>query len=292
VPVASLDGVLLHFVVLNPACPAGKNADVVLVHRLGASLGFWYWKLTPALAASNRVLIFDFRGHGLSSMPRTGYTAQIMAADLKALLDFVGVTEAHFLGHSFGGRIIIHFACKYPERVKSIVLADVRLKSVQPTVTSSSGRYWSLLRAALARRGIRIDQDASEPAVAILEALARLRLNIQGLRRTSNIPIASPFSGNAGRRIAVQWLRLLDETTAPDDIGRSSDPTAKQLSQLNRPTLLVYGECSHAMPTVTGLKDVWPHARTKIIPDAGHLFPIAHPERLLAPVHRFLDAQH
>jgi len=253
-PLASINGVQLHFIVLDPVSPARSNADVVLVHGFGASLGFWYW-LAPALAASNRVLIFDLRGHGLSSMPSAGYTTQVMAADLEALVDFLGVPEAHFLGHSFGGRIIIHFASKNPERIKSIVLVDVLLKSVGPKAVGSD----------------------EEPAVA-LEALARFRLR-------------GPFSGIAGRLSALQVLRLLNKTTAPDEISRSSDPPAERLAQLNKPTLLVYGERSGALPTASALAQLWPHARTDIIPGVDHLFPIVYPERFLSTVSSFLKFQ-
>jgi pimeloyl-ACP methyl ester carboxylesterase len=291
VPVAALQGVLLHFVVLNPVDPAWSRSDVVLVHGLGSNLRFWYWKLAPGLAVFNRVVIFDLRGHGLSSMPRTGYTAGTMATDLEALLNYLGVAEAHFLGHSFGGRVVAHFACENPRRVSSIALADVRLKSVQPKVTISETSL-PPLRAVPARGAVRSVAEEDEPAVAVLEALARLQLKARGLSGMPRVPGASPFSGPAGSRNAVRWLRMLRDTTAREDITRSRDPTALQLAQLNKPTLLVYGGCSHAMPTATALQQLWPHAQTDIIPHAGHLFPLEYPERLLFTVGRFLAAQY
>jgi pimeloyl-ACP methyl ester carboxylesterase len=284
-PVASLRDVLLHFAVLNRAGPGRSNADVVLVHGLGANLRFWYYNLLPALAAINRVVFFDLRGHGLSSMPRTGYTAHVMAADLGALLDFLGIGEAHVVGHSFGGRVAISFAQQSPKRVKSLVLADVRLKSVQPKVTISRPFWPPQIPAA-----IRGADDNGEPAVAVLEALARFRLKIQGSQRASAIPRFSPFSGYAGRRNALRWLRLLDETTARDDICQSSDPSVDQLARVCTPTLLVYGECSPAMPTATALKQLWPHAQADIVSRAGHFFPIEHPGHLLASVGNFVRA--
>jgi pimeloyl-ACP methyl ester carboxylesterase len=286
VPVAALQGALLHFEVLNPIRPAGSDLNVVLVHGLGTNLRFWYWKLAPALAAFHRVVIFDLRGHGLSSMPRTGYTAGVMATDLEALLDFLGVADAHFLGHSFGGRVVVHFACKNPKRVNSIVLADVRLKSVQPKVTGS------LFGAVPARGTVGFVKDEDEPAIAFLEALACFRLKAGGLSRTARAPKAGPFSGVAGGRNAIRWLRLLNLTTARDDIARSGDPTAEQLVHLSKPTLLVYGEYSHAMPTAAALVNLWPHARIDVVSRANHFFPIAYPERFVSTVTNFFAAQY
>jgi pimeloyl-ACP methyl ester carboxylesterase len=290
-PVARLPGVLLHYVVLNPH-RARPRADVVLVHGLGASLGAWYWTLAPALAASNRVVSFDLRGHGLSSMPRSGYTTQAMADDLKAQLDFLGIDKAHLVGHSFGGRVILNFASKYPERARSLTLADVLLKSLQPRMTISEP-YRPLLRAVLAREAGRLEDDAGEAAaIKLLEALARMRVNVQSLPRGAPLTPGSPFAGVTGRRCAMRWLRLLEDTTARDDICGCRDPQPDQLQQLELPTLLVYGEHSHAAPTAAALRDLWPHARSDTVPRAGHFFPVAFPDRLLGPVGNFIEAQH
>ena len=277
-PIASINGVQLHFVVLDPVRPARSNADVVLVHGLGASLGFWYWKLAPALAISNRVLMFDLRGHGLSSMPSAGYTSQSMAADLEALLDFLGVADAHFLGHSLGGRIIIQFACQNPQRIKSIVLADVRLKSAEPraaVIEDSSPFFTNHVSGPVG-----LDADP----VAVLEALARFQL------RTPRAPKFGPFSGLAGRRSALRWLRLLNNTKAREEISGSSDPPAERLTLLHTPTLLVYGERSSAIPTASALTRLWPHARLDIIPGADHFFPLVYPDRFLSAVHGFFKS--
>jgi pimeloyl-ACP methyl ester carboxylesterase len=278
-PIASINGVQLHFTVLDPVRPARSNADVVLVHGLGASLGFWYWELAPALAVSNRVLMFDLRGHGLSSMPSAGYTPQAMAADLEALLDFLDVPDAHFLGHSLGGKIIVHLACQNPQRVKSIVLADVRFKSVESSAAAPE-------RATPFFSDDRVPRNAGldEEPVAILEALARFRL------RTPRIPKRGPFSGIAGRHSALRCLRLLNNTTARDEISRSSDPPVERLAQLSIPTLLVYGERSSAMPTASALIQLWPHARLDIIARADHFFPILYPDRFLSAVHDFFKS--
>jgi len=289
-PTAPLPGVLLHYVTLQPAHDPRGRSDVVLVHGLGANLALWYWYIAPALVKRHRVLMFDLRGHGLSSMPQSGYSAQAMAEDLRAHLDFLGVTAAHLLGHSFGGRILVHFACKYPDRVKSLTLADVLLKSIQPQVHLFDWAEGQGFRAALACAGISMAADTQEPSIAILEALARLRLSRRDV--APGMPaFATPFMGHAGRRNAMNWIRLLEQTTARDDIVNGTDPSFEQLSQINKPTLLVYGEYSHAMPTARELRRLWPRARTEVVSRASHFFPIGHPERLLAPVDQFLSAQ-
>ena len=290
-PTAPLPGVLLHYVTLQPPPESRRTSDIVLVHGLGANLALWYWYIAPALAQRHRVLMFDLRGHGLSSMPQSGYSAQMMAEDLRAHLDFLGVTAAHLLGHSFGGRILVHFASRYPERVKSLTLADVLLKSIQPQAYPADWTQWPNARTALARAGISVATNAKEPLLAVLEALARLRLSLRDAAPATGA-IPTPFMGKTGRRNAMNWLRLLERTTARDDIMKSTDPSFEQLSRINKPVLLVYGEYSHALPTARELGRIWPRARTEVVSRSGHFFPIGHPERLLAPVDRFLSTQY
>jgi pimeloyl-ACP methyl ester carboxylesterase len=278
----------MHYVVLGPTWGAKARADIVLLHGLAANVAFWFWKVAPALARSDRVLLVDLRGHGLSSTPPSGYTAQAMAEDLRAQLDLLEMPSIHLLGHSFGGRVAVHFASTYPERVRSLMLADVLLKPLQDWPIAAAPAMWSTYRALLAREGIRIDGWTEEPSLALLEGLARLRLKLDG--RPAGPPrMPGPFFGQAGRRSALKWLQLLERTTARQDIPRHDGVTPRRLAALNSPAMLVYGERSPAMATALALRDLWPQAALDVVPGAGHFFPLARPERLIAAVQPFLD---
>lgn len=59
-----------------------------------------------------QVLAIDARNHGLSpKSPEHNY--DVLAADLKALYDHLGINKAALIGHSMGGRVMINFALKY-----------------------------------------------------------------------------------------------------------------------------------------------------------------------------------
>ncbi|BAY17875.1 alpha/beta hydrolase fold protein [Anabaenopsis circularis NIES-21] len=82
-----------------------------------------YWSLLlPHLVSHYQVIRFDNRGIGQSSIPNSPYSTQQMATDTSALLDILGIKQAHIIGHSMGGQIAQELALLYPEKIKSLVL--------------------------------------------------------------------------------------------------------------------------------------------------------------------------
>ncbi len=103
-----------------------KPADtVLLVHGLNSNRHIWY-RWVPLLATRFRVLRFDARGRGESSVPPKGsrWSLERYARDIAQLLDAVGVKRVHYVGTSMGGVIGQYFAARYPRRLRTLVLAS------------------------------------------------------------------------------------------------------------------------------------------------------------------------
>ena len=75
------------------------------------------------LASSFRVLAPDLRGHGRSEW-EPPWSLEAHISDLLELVDRLGVRQADWLGHSFGGRLVLEVAAREPERVRRAVLLD------------------------------------------------------------------------------------------------------------------------------------------------------------------------
>jgi len=75
------------------------------------------------LASRYRVLAPDLRGHGRSGW-EPPWRLETYVADLVETLDDLGVARADFMGHSFGGRLILELAALGPERVARAILLD------------------------------------------------------------------------------------------------------------------------------------------------------------------------
>lgn len=108
---------LLHHKVL------GEGQPLILLHGLFGSLNNWRL-IARELASFYRVVLVDQRNHG-HSPHREGMEYCALAADLRELMDALGLTSAHLLGHSMGGKTAMQFAGDYPERVDHLIVVDV-----------------------------------------------------------------------------------------------------------------------------------------------------------------------
>jgi 3-oxoadipate enol-lactonase len=107
----------VHAVVEGP-----DDAPVLLLsNSLGADLGMWDPQV-PALTEHFRVVRYDTRGHGRSPAPDGDSTIDDLADDVVALLDRLGVTEAHVVGVSIGGMTALRLAARDPQRVATLAV--------------------------------------------------------------------------------------------------------------------------------------------------------------------------
>jgi len=83
----------------------------------------WVFQLEE-LAAHYRVLTYDCRGQGQSDHPPGPYTMASHAKDLAELLKALDIDRAHIAGISYGGEVAQAFALHYPEKTRSLILAD------------------------------------------------------------------------------------------------------------------------------------------------------------------------
>ncbi|MCK4963645.1 MAG: alpha/beta fold hydrolase, partial [Dehalococcoidia bacterium] len=100
----------------------GEGEPLLLIMGLGSDLTSWIFQI-PEFSKKYQVIAFDNRGVGRTDAPDVPYSTAMMADDTTGLLDALGIEKAHVLGLSMGGFIAQELAVKYPQRVKSLVLA-------------------------------------------------------------------------------------------------------------------------------------------------------------------------
>lgn len=114
----------------------GEGEPVVLVHGFASNKEVnWVrpsWT-TTLTGAGRRVIAVDNRGHGESTKlyDPADYHMTLMADDVRALLDHLGIERANLMGYSMGARIIAFLALKYPDRVRSLILGGLGIKLVE-----------------------------------------------------------------------------------------------------------------------------------------------------------------
>jgi len=101
-----------------------EEADVlVLSNGILMSTASWVFQ-TPVLSRHYRLLLYDCRGMWQSDHPPGPYAMNQHADDLAGLLDELGIERAHIGGISYGGEVSLTFALRYPERTRSLIIAD------------------------------------------------------------------------------------------------------------------------------------------------------------------------
>jgi pimeloyl-ACP methyl ester carboxylesterase len=275
-----------HIGVLQlPQIGDGPTRDLIMVHGLGASSGFWYASAVQWFRRFGRVTLFDLPGHGESEMPQTGYSPFHLARMLGELLDHLQIARVHIVAHSFGGTVALSFASGQPHRVESLVLADVRLWAIEPpSRAAASGRRLQRLRDA----GLNLADPRLDVSIQVLVELARQRLE----KDASAIAVGEVLPGARslfpGRRAAGKWLRLIETTSAYDEMTDPGGLPITEIARVQQPILAVYGGLSVRKRSALALQRFCPSCQLYMVPDAGHFFPLTRPGLFARPALSFL----
>lgn len=267
------------------AAEAHSAEDIVMIHGLAANLGFWYAGAAQWLTRFGRVTLYDLPGHGNSTMPVSGYSPGQLADDLGQLLDQLRLDRVHLVAHSFGGMVALSFALRRPERVKSLVLADVRIWQAEPASWKSVPPAWlQRMRAA----GLRLDDTSRDPSVQVLVELARLQLGRPELAKAAFAALTGGGRLFGGRRAARRWLDLMEKTRAYGEMTSGTDFALEDLPRLRQPVLAVFGGNSLLRRSAAALERLCPDCRLEVIPNVGHFFPLTRPRLFAAVALEFL----
>lgn len=98
----------------------GKET-LVLLHGFMENSSIWN-DMEPHLSKDFSLLKIDLPGHGKSDILAEIHTMELMAEEIKKVIDHEKLDKIHLLGHSMGGYTSLAFAEKYPELLKSLTL--------------------------------------------------------------------------------------------------------------------------------------------------------------------------
>jgi 3-oxoadipate enol-lactonase len=236
---------------------------LVLSTSLGCALEMW----EPQVAAFSRefrLLRYDTRGHGGSSVPARPYTLEQLGTDVLGLLDALGIERARYCGLSMGGATGMWLASNACRRIERLVLCNTTPWLGPPATMNAR-------MAALLRDGMPALVDA------ILERwfTAGFRVREPGsVERIRQMLLATPVEGYAG---CCEALRDMDQRAS--------------LPRIAAPTLVIAGTCDPS-PTPEAAR-AWaatiPHARLLELP-AAHLSNVEAAEPFTQQVLEFLLA--
>lgn len=245
---------------------AGAGQALVFVHGFTLDTRMWDDQFLP-LAQRCRAIRYDMRGFGQSTDPTEQAYSHV--EDLRALLDYLEIPQAHLVGLSKGGAVALDFALTYPQRVRALALLDTVL----------GGFSWSA--AASARDGL-VWQRAHEG----------------GIPAAKESWLAHPLFAPALRQpaVAARLAQIIHDYSGWHFVNHNPEqgiepPAAQRLSELRMPVLAMAGE--QDIPDFLQITELicqqLPQARRVILPGVGHMVNMEAPEATTAALLAFLS---
>jgi pimeloyl-ACP methyl ester carboxylesterase len=105
----------------------GTGRPLILLHG-GLGSGEMFGPVLPALAERHQVLAVDLQGHGRTADIDRPIDHRLMADDIGALIDFLGLDKPDVVGYSLGGGVALQTAAKYPSKVGRLVMAAANIR--------------------------------------------------------------------------------------------------------------------------------------------------------------------
>jgi pimeloyl-ACP methyl ester carboxylesterase len=214
----------------------GEGEPIVLVHGFASNKEInWVYPgwVTTLTRAGRRVIALDNRGHGASAKlyDPAAYHSAVMAEDVRALLDHLGLNRADVMGYSLGARNTAFLALAHPDRVRAAVLGGLGMGLVE--------------------------------AVGDPEAIARA-LEAPTLAEVSN-PAGYMYRAFAEKthsdlRALAACIRGARQTMSRHDVGRIAVPV-----------LVAVGSNDQVAGSPEGLAALIPGAQALVIPGRDHM---------------------
>lgn len=119
----------------------GSGRPLILLHG-GLGSGEMFGPILPTLAEHHQVIPVDLQGHGRTADIERPIDISLMADDIVALVDLLGLDKPDVVGYSLGGGVALFTAVRYPDKVGRLVAASVYLRpdAVYPQIRAQQGQ--------------------------------------------------------------------------------------------------------------------------------------------------------
>jgi pimeloyl-ACP methyl ester carboxylesterase len=266
-PSTTINGISLAYEV------TGGGSTVVWCHEFAGDQRSW----DPQVAFFSRLyrnITWNYRGYPPSDVPTDpgAYSQDQLIEDLRGLLDHLGIEQAHLVGLSMGGNVVLNFALKYPERCRAIVVAGCGAGTVN--------------RA-------QFERDIAGTAEMLLT---------KGMAETADVYARGPTRLTFLRKDPRGWHLFHDQLAQHSALGSAlilqgvqlKRPTIFQLEervrQLQVPTLLIIGdEDEPCVEPAIFLKRHIPSSGLVVLPKTGHTINLEEPAAFNAAILSFFQ---
>lgn len=252
------DGVRIAYRIDGPA----ESPVLVLSNSIATDLGMWEHQV-PDLSEHFRVVRYDMRGHGESSVPAGAYSIDRLGGDVLELLDSLDIQRAHFLGLSLGGFVGQWLGIHAPERIDRLILSNTA------SYLGPAGQWDEAIAAVLEAK------DMQQTAETFLRNWFPTHMLEPGSVVVE--PFRTTLLGTDRQGVAGSYAAVRDT-----DMRRT-------IALITAPTLIIAGE--HDPVTTVSHSEAMaatiPDAKLTVMP-AAHMTHIEFPEEFMRAVLDFL----
>jgi pimeloyl-ACP methyl ester carboxylesterase len=119
----------------------GSGRPLILLHG-GLMSSEMFGPILPALTEQHQVILVDLQGHGRTADIDRPLDVRLIADDIVALADHLGLDRPDVVGYSFGGGVALQVAIRYPEKVGRVVSAsaNIRRDAIYPEMLGQQGQ--------------------------------------------------------------------------------------------------------------------------------------------------------
>jgi non-heme chloroperoxidase len=253
---------------------------VVLSHCWTGDSRIWAPVARRLVAGGHRVVLYDQRGHGRSTVGSDGLTIEALGSDLAAVLETLDLHEVVLAGHSMGGMALQSFASGHPETCRKRVAGMVLV------ATAAGGMR---LPGPLGPTAGRVGQ-AAMASERVARAMANRHLGPHLVRNSvGRYPVQSHLDATLETFLATAPAvragflgSILDMDWYP------------RLRDIEVPVVVLVGSRDRLTTPALGrrLAAGLPHAELVVIPGAGHMLPFEEPDLVADRIARMFSLAH
>ncbi|QZE14773.1 alpha/beta fold hydrolase [Halosquirtibacter laminarini] len=256
----------------------GTGEPLIILHGLYGSSDNWF-SIAKALENDFTIYLLDIRNHGKSQHMPT-HTFEDMTNDLFHFMNEVNLTKSSILGHSMGGKVALHFALKYPEKVEHLIMADIVARNYRdnPAKANQADQHKEILGGLLS---VDLDKYKTRKEVdKFLEPLiSNEALRDFLLKNLKNDTTAGKLTWKLNLEVLYNSLGVLMSSVNYADLEAMDHIPALD-------TTLIRGLRSGyiAEEDIVKMKSIFPSLRIYDIPDAGHWLHSQQPQLVINAV--------
>ncbi|MDG6914630.1 MAG: alpha/beta hydrolase [Nitrososphaerota archaeon] len=181
-PTLEVEGVSLYYERAGSGDPVVLSHGVPMDHRAWSAQVEAFSKAYSTITYSRRYAYPNRRAGDLADS-----TVEANAADLRGLIEKLGVAPVHLVGHSYGGFVAAHLAAERPDLVRTLVLVEPAIPTLLVEDPDSTGQMFSLLlgHPGIALSARRFQAGSLGPSLAALDrgqAKKAVQLFVDGIQ--------------------------------------------------------------------------------------------------------------